>query len=82
MLTIALGEIWDGTWDFIFRIQGMSDSKYTKDESRHSVNVWLNDIRNRSRSWRTLYEYIRSIVNKNNKRTTRSYSATNTNDNR
>ena len=39
-LTLSPDGIWDGTRDFIFRIRGMSDSDYAKDESRHSVNGW------------------------------------------
>ena len=36
-LMIALKAIWDGIWDFIFIISGMSDSEYVKDESRYAV---------------------------------------------
>ena len=39
-LMIAPKGIWNGTWDFIFVISGMSDSEYAKDETRHSVNGW------------------------------------------
>ena len=36
---------WDGTRDFLFYIEGESDSNYAKDHSRRSVNggcTWLN----------------------------------------
>ena len=39
-LTLSPNEIWDGTKTFVFKIRGMSDSDYAKDESRHSVNGW------------------------------------------
>ena len=31
---------WDGSRDFEFTIDGISDSEYAKDESRRSVNGW------------------------------------------
>ena len=39
-LMIAPKAVWDSTWGFILVISGMSDSKYVKEESRHSVNGW------------------------------------------
>ena len=41
---IAPKAIWDGTWNFVSVISGMSDSKYAKDESRHSVNGWSTQL--------------------------------------
>jgi len=32
--------LWDGTKNFVFELEGKSDSEYAKDESRRSVNGW------------------------------------------
>jgi len=32
--------MWDGTKNFLFTIEGISDSEYAKDETRRSVNGW------------------------------------------
>jgi hypothetical protein len=33
-------ETWDGKAGFQFIINGLSDSEYAKDDSRHSINEW------------------------------------------
>jgi hypothetical protein len=33
-------EMWDGSAVFHFIINGLSDSEYAKDDSRHSINGW------------------------------------------
>ena len=45
---------WDGTRDYQFEVMGKSDSEYSKDESRKSVNGWstfLNESPVSFRSW-------------------------------
>jgi hypothetical protein len=34
-------EMWDDSAVFQFIINGLSDSEYAKDDSRHSINGWL-----------------------------------------
>eukprot|EP00957_Ditylum_brightwellii_P111793 8527030-Ditylum_brightwellii.AAC.1 len=40
-IKLALKGVWDGRRRYLFSIEGYSDSKYAKDESRRSVNIWL-----------------------------------------
>ena len=34
--------VWNGGRDFLFKVTGMSDSDYAKDDSKKSVSGWSN----------------------------------------
>ena len=52
-LTIAPKGQWDGSRDFLFEIEGRSDSEYAKDETWRSVNGWSTFLHSSPISYRS-----------------------------
>ena len=51
-LLLKLNEVWNGEIYFLFKATGMSDSDFTKDDSKKSVNGWSNFLNGASTSFR------------------------------